>query len=27
MHYGSIVGSNSDAETFKKLYKGHTIIP
>ena len=27
MHYGSIVGSSSDAETFKKLYKGHTIIP
>ena len=27
MHYGSIVGSSSDADTFKKLYKGHTIIP
>lgn len=26
MHYGSIVGSTSDAETFKKLYSGHTII-
>ena len=26
MHYGSIVGSKSDAETFKKLYSGKTII-
>lgn len=26
MHYGSIVGSESDAEKFKKLYKGETHI-
>jgi len=26
MHYGSIVGSKSDAEIFKKLYSGNTII-
>ncbi|MEQ8188734.1 MAG: MBL fold metallo-hydrolase [Candidatus Eremiobacterota bacterium] len=26
MHYGSIVGSKSDAETFKKLYSGNTVI-
>lgn len=26
MHYASIVGSDKDAETFKKLYKGETFI-
>jgi len=26
MHYGSIVGSKTDAETFKKLYAGETVI-
>ncbi|HPZ07644.1 MAG TPA: MBL fold metallo-hydrolase [Candidatus Eremiobacteraeota bacterium] len=26
MHYGSIVGSNADGETFKKLYSGETVI-
>lgn len=26
MHYGSIVGTGSDAERFKKLYKGETFI-
>ncbi|MDW7681612.1 MAG: MBL fold metallo-hydrolase, partial [bacterium] len=26
MHYGDIVGSSSDAERFKKGFKGETII-
>jgi len=26
MHYGAIVGSAADAETFKKLFKGETVI-
>jgi L-ascorbate metabolism protein UlaG (beta-lactamase superfamily) len=26
MHYGSIVGSNADADTVKRLFKGETVI-
>ena len=26
MHYGSIVGSNADADTVKRLFKGETKI-
>ncbi len=26
MHYGAIVGSRDDAENFKKMYKGNTVI-
>jgi len=26
MHYGSVVGSNADADTVKRLFKGETII-